>query len=115
MGHLSFHCPKKTARHTETNADEEQPNTENIQTETAEEQATTLTMEHDTIPERVQEMEQETTPADYNEYYDMDTSITAKHPHQIESDSRLGPATTSSKNKTNTECECCKISLEKER
>jgi len=91
LGHLSFHSPKKTARHTETNADEEQPNTENIQTETAEEQATTSTMEQDTTPEPVQEIEQETTPADYNEHNNMDTSITPKQPHQIDSDSDLAP------------------------
>ena len=53
LGHLSFHCPKKTARHTETNPDEEQPNTKNIQ--------------RDTTPHPVQEIEQETTPADNND------------------------------------------------
>ena len=72
LGHLSFHCLEKTARHTETNVDEERPNTENIQTEATEEEATVSTMEQDTTPEPVQETEQETTPADYSENNDMD-------------------------------------------
>ena len=44
-------------------------------------------MEQDTTPEPVQETEQETTPADYSDNNDMDTSITAKRPHQTDSDS----------------------------
>ena len=100
LGHLSFHCPEKTARHTETNADEEQLNTENTQTETADEQATTSTMEEDTTPEPAQEIVQETTPADYSDNNAMadcgdnnamDTSITAKRPHQRDSDSDPAP------------------------
>ena len=91
LGHLSFHCPEKTARHKERNADEEQPNTENTQTETAQEQATTSTMEQDTTLEPVQELEQETTPADYSDNNAMDTSITANRPHQTDSDSDPAP------------------------
>ena len=91
LGHLSFHCPEKTARNTETSADDNQPNTENISTEPAEEQAISPTMEQDTIPEPLQDTEQETTLADHNENNIMDTSITAKRPHQTDSDS--DPAT----------------------
>lgn len=91
LGHLSFHCPEKTARNTETSADDNQPNTKNMSTEPAKEQAISPTMEQDTIPEPLQDTEQETTLADHNENNIMDTSITAKRPHQTDSDS--DPAT----------------------
>ena len=78
MGQLSFYCPEKTVRHTETNADDEQPNTEKIQTEPAEEQATSPTMEQDTMAEPPQDTEQETTLADYNKNNVMDTSLSAR-------------------------------------
>jgi len=37
-------------------------------------------MKQGTTPEPVQEIEQETTPADYSDNNAMDTSITAKRP-----------------------------------